>query len=377
MSIDRLFPNLTEANETELERFGAIVQKVWPLKAKHRERLKYDIRDMSRSLTSERSKRKTEYMSDAQFLSPYLNYFLPWNLYRMSRLFTGLELDIPDGGEVADIGSGPLTAVIALWMSRPHLRTRKLNFTCLDRAPKSLQTGLKLFHAVAGKDTPWRVQSVKGNFTDRLKRKADLLIVANALNELDWSGRVARPQAEKITRHLVNSTRETGRILLVETGVRLTGRIVSEIRNQMLTAGFNPIAPCPHAEECPMPATGQGAPWCHFNFSVKGAPQWLNALSSQARLEKDSVTLNFLYLSRKGGKDWGAVRTISQPFRLHGGQGQYACSHKGLTLVDYSDKYRPLFPGQLIVPNWPTKPKIDHKSKAIILPYNSTPQKES
>ena len=124
-----------------------------------------------------------------------------------------------------------------------------------------------------------------------------------------------------------------------------------------------------------MPATGQGAPWCHFNFSVKGAPKWLQMLSSEARLEKEGVSLNFLYLSRKGGKDWGAVRTISEPFRLHGGQGQYACSDKGLTMVEYKDRQRPLSPGHTIVPEWPAKPKIDLKSKAVILPYKGNDKK--
>ncbi|CCH50483.1 small ribosomal subunit Rsm22 family protein [Pseudodesulfovibrio piezophilus] len=369
MSIDRLFPNLTPENEAELDRFGDILKQVWPLKAKHREQLKYDIRDMSRGLTSERSERKIDYMSEAKFLSPYLTYFLPWNLYRMSRLFSGLELDIPDGAEVTDIGSGPLTAILALWMSRPHLRERKLNFTCMDRAPKSLQAGLKLFQAVAGKETPWRIKTVKANFTDRINRKSDLIIVANALNELDWSGRVARPQAEQLTKHLTKSTKESGRILLIETGVRLTGRLLAEMREQMMLNDFNPLAPCPHTKACPMPATGQGAPWCHFNFSVKGAPKWLELLSGEARLEKNGVSLNFLYLSRKGAKDWGAVRTISEPFRLHGGMGQYACSDKGLTLVEYDAKTRPLYPGQIIVPNWPKTPKTDLKSKAVLLPY--------
>lgn len=369
MSTDRLFPNITEENQAELERFGDILKKVWPLKAKHRDHLKYDIRDMSRSLTNERSERKVDYMGDAKFLSPYLCYFLPWNLYRMSRLFSGLELDIPDGGEVVDLGSGPLTAVIALWMSRPHLRERKLNFTCMDRAPKSMQAGLKLFQALAGKDSPWRIRTVKAAFTDPVHRKADLLLAANAFNELDWSGRTARPQAEKLARHICGATKETGRILLIETGVRLTGRIIAEMRTQVMEQGFKPIAPCPHSGECPMPATGQGAPWCHFNFSVKGAPQWLEMLSGEARLEKEGVSLNFLYLSRNGAKEIGAVRTISEPFRLHGGQGQYACSDKGLTLIDYGDRQRPLFPGQLIIPQWPAKPKTDLKSKATILPY--------
>ena len=376
MSIDRLFPNITEDKEVELERFGDILKKVWPMKAKHRDHLKYDIRDMSRSLTSERTERRQDYMTDAKFLSPYLCYFLPWNLYRMSRLFTGMELDIPENGEIVDIGSGPLTSVIALWMSRPHLRDRKLNFTCMDLSAKSMQAGLKLFKAEAGDDTKWRIRTVKASFTDQIKRKADLIIAANAFNELDWSGRTTRPQAEMLTRHLTSSTKETGRILIIETGVRLSGRIIAEMRAQMLEQGFKPLAPCPHDKTCPMPATGKGTPWCHFNFSVKGAPKWLQMLSAEAQLEKNGVSLNFLYLSRKGGKDWGAVRTISEPFPLHGGKGQYACSDKGLTLVDYGLKHRPLFPGQIIVPDWPEKPKTDLKSNALILTYRNQATEE-
>lgn len=376
MSIDTLFPPITDENAAELERFGKLLKKAWPLKGKFRERLKYDIRDMSRGLTSERSKRRKEYMTDDKFLSPYLHYFLPWNLYRLSRLFTGLELDIPDSSQVADLGSGPLTTVLALWMARPHLRNRKLNFTCLDLSPKSMQIGLKLFTAMAGENSPWRIKTVKARFTDRLRHKADLLMAANAFNELDWSGRTARPQAEQIAKHLSSSITDTGRVLVVETGVRLTGRVVAELRASLLETGFRPIAPCPHEEECPMPATGQGTPWCHFNFSTKGAPSWLETLSRDARLEKDNATLNFLYLSRKGGSNWGAVRAISQPFNLHGRKGQYACSDRGLTLVDYAPGTRPLAPGQSFAPTWPEKPKTDLKSKALILPYTPLTEKK-
>ena len=371
MSIDGLFPNLTEDNVAQLARFIDILKDVWPLKGKHREQLKYDIRDMSRSLTNERSTRRKEYMTDAKFLSPYLYYFLPWNLFRMSRLFTGLELDIPEDGQVADLGTGPLTAILALWMARPHLRERRLNFTCMDIAPKTMQAGVKLFTALAGKDSPWRIKTVKAAFTDHVRDKADLLLVANAFNELDWSGRTARPQAEKLATHLAGCIKDTGRLLLIETGVRLTGRIVAEMRAQLLEKGLKPIAPCPHTGECPMPAMSQAAPWCHFNFSTKGAPEWLTIISNEASLEKDNVTMNFLYLSRNGAAEWGAVRAISEPFKLHGGKGQYACSDRGLTLIDFGTAVRPLFPGQAFPPDWPPNPKIDLKSKAVILPIKA------
>ncbi|WP_272700546.1 small ribosomal subunit Rsm22 family protein [Desulfovibrio sp. Fe33] len=371
MSIDGLFPNLTEENAGQLARFEDILKLVWPLKGKHRDQLKYDIRDMSRSLTNERSTRRKEYMTDAKFLSPYLYYFLPWNLFRLSRLFSGLEMDIPENGHVADLGSGPLTTVLALWMARPHLRDRRLDFTCLDIAPKTMNTGVKLFQALAGKDSPWRIKTVKAGFLDHIREKADLIMAANAFNELDWSGRTTRPQAEKLAAHLVGATKETGRILIVETGVRLSGRIISEMRAQLLEKGYKPIAPCTHALDCPMPALGQGAPWCHFNFSTKGAPEWLNAISGEASLTKDNASLNFLYLSPGGAPERGMVRAISEPFKLHGGKGQYACSDRGLTLIDYPAGTRPLFPGQAFAPEWPANRKIDLKSKAFILPYKS------
>ena len=117
MSTDRLFPDLTEVNRDELARFGALLRKAWPLKSKHRDPLKYAIRDMSRGLTVDRNDRRADYMADAKTLSPYLYYFLPWNLYRLSRLFTGLDFDVPDGAQVADLGSGPLTTVLALWIA--------------------------------------------------------------------------------------------------------------------------------------------------------------------------------------------------------------------------------------------------------------------
>jgi hypothetical protein len=61
---------------------------------------------------------------------------------------------------------------------------------------------------------------------------------------------------------------------------------------------------------------------------------------------------------------------------LHGGKGQYACSNKGLTLVDYGLKHRPLSPGQTIIPDWSEKPKTDLKSNALILTYKDVQTKK-
>ena len=70
------------------------------------------------------------------------------------------------------------------------------------------------------------------------------------------------------------------------------------------------------------------------------------------------------------------MRTISEPFRLQGGQGQYACSDKGLTLIEYNFAYTPLDPGRIIIPQWPDTPRTDLKSGATVLPYKGEPDKK-
>ncbi|WP_243547214.1 small ribosomal subunit Rsm22 family protein [Pseudodesulfovibrio tunisiensis] len=369
MWIDPLFPELDDQTAQALENFGLVLKKAVPLKSKHWQSLPYDIRDMSRAMTSESRGARKNYMTEANFLSAYLYYFLPWNLYRQSRLFPGLGLDVPDGGHVVDLGSGPLTVPLALWISRPELRTRKLNFTCVDRSPKPMHMGLDIFRQLAGKDSPWRIKTVKGLFSDRIAGNADLLVSANALNELVWTGR-DEAQTGRIARRMAETVKPDGKVLIIETGVRQTAHILDLFRTALMEQGLLPLAPCPHAEPCPMAGQGKEA-WCHFNFMVKTAPEWLRDLSERARLGKRNATMNFLYMSREGELS-GGVRTVSEAFPIPEGRGQYACSDRGLTLLGYRGATTPtLFPGRLTKANWPEHPETDRKSGALILPTSS------
>lgn len=367
MSIESIFLPLTEENQAQLDRFGSVLARTFPLRGKHLEALPHAIREMSRNLTTERVEVHTNYMGDARYLSAYLNYFLPWNLYRLSRLFTGLALDVPDGGTIVDLGTGPLTAIMALWICRPELRDRKLNITCVDRTPKPMASGLKLFQELAGKDSPWRIKTVKANITDKLLHKADLLIAANTYNELNWTGRNAEEQAIRIATGLARSLTPEGRLVIVETGVRITGKIISTLREQLMLQGLFPAAPCTHSGPCPMPGAGRNA-WCHFNFNVAGSPEWLREISAKAGLAKKSVSLNFVYMARTEPETWGMVRAVSEPFPIPEGTGQYGCAERGMVLISLPDKHRFLFPGQAFHPNWPPNPGRDKKTGAPILP---------
>ena len=167
-------------------------------------------------------------------------------------------------------------------------------------------------------------------------------------------------------------------MLLVEPGVRDAARRLSIIRSQCISDGYTPIAPCPHSLDCSMPGEKHGA-WCHFRFKASNIPKWLKEITTEARLSKETAALSFLYLKpaqeiqeaqeqEELPKETTVVRAISEAFTIPEGQGQYACSDRGLTLLSYTLKQTPLQAGAVLYPRWPSKEKRDEKSQAIILP---------
>lgn len=375
IKVSSLFPLPTKDVSKELDKYIKILQKTVPIKSRFSQELKYAIRDLSRDLTGERSNLANDYMGDPRSLNAYLRYFLPWNLYRLARLFQGLDIKLPDNGIVVDLGAGPLTVAQALWIARPDLREKKLTFINVDRTPKPMREGAKLFTALAGENSPWRMVNVKGGSTSKLREKADLLVTANMVNEASAGTRIPLPVwAEKFCLSMVHKLAPEGRILIIEPGIRRSGRVLSVIRNEFVNAGFPILGPCTHMEECPMSGE-QGKAWCHFNYDSEHAPAWLHKLSAECRLEKNNVSLSFLYVGlrkeeietpREGEM---LIRAVSESFRLdEGGFGQYGCAAQGQVLLSAQGGAKTLYPGGLIGMPIPEEEKRDEKSGALIVP---------
>jgi hypothetical protein len=389
MSPEQLFPRASRDFLTQLAGLPRHLDAAMPMRRQHRRELPGEIRHLSHLLTDERSDLKRDYLADPATLSAYLRYFLPWNIYRLGVLFAGLALD-PGGDDpngaatVIDLGAGPLTAPLALWLSRPRLRKRPLTFICVDRAPKPMRLGLDVLNSLAaaqGGIAPWKITLVKGPLDARLREKADLIIMANALNEVLHRGESEEllETAEAMARHLSSMLTPTGALCVVEPGVRPSAHLLAALRRGFLHYGLKPLAPCPHTEPCPMSGRGYTA-WCHFNFDAEAAPGWLKKLSDEAKLPKDNVSLSFLHFSAKGrklaaGEGKSLVRAVSGPFELPAPDGlsphrfgQYACSERGLTLLSLPKKHLVPLPGTLLEAAWPEYPETDAKSHALILP---------
>ncbi len=373
--------DLTQA----LDGMPALLQRISPLKSKHRRFLPRQVAELSALLTTDRESLPPDYMSRPPLLSAYLRFFLPWNLLRQGRLLQGLGaiLDLPADARILDVGAGPMTFPMALWLARPDLRPHKLHYLGLDRSEASLKIGRSLLAQIAP-ESPWSVEFSRFDIQGRGLRKAqvDLLVLGNVLNEMD------RPSSKRQDRHLDSQRRHEqwlrdwagklrpgGKVLIVEPGVRSAGKMLTELRAMALVDGWRIPSPCPHDAECPQPGVGRG-PWCHFSVPAVGAPAWLRDLGEAAELPKQRLSLSFLVLERAGAEkskhqsessDVQPVRIMSDPLVLPGGRrGVYGCSSQGLVLVELSAGPVPM-QGDLWPLAFPAKARHDKKSGALVI----------
>ncbi len=285
-----------------LDSFPEIVDAVFPLDSKKLLSLPSDIRDLSHDLTDERADRRVGYMNDPAVLSAYIRYYMWWNLVRLGRLLVSLPIDLKDGDAAVDLGSGPLTLPIALWMTRPELRTKKITWYCVDISQGALAAGEELFLSLAARtgDEPWQIIRVKGECGVSLRRRVALVTSANMFNELFWDNPLPLEQQAKHYAEEISSYAEPdSSILVIEPGIPRAGRFISLIRDSLLRLDYKPVSPCPHDGVCPFPGLRHGK-WCHFVFDTSDAPAKLHKLSDEAGLAKDRAALSFIYSRRTG-----------------------------------------------------------------------------
>ena len=278
------------------------INELFPLKSLHRRNLHHDVRDLSLILTEERGRLKTPYWAAPKFLSAYLRYFLPWTILRLAWLLPKLELNLKDDDLILDCGSGPLTLPIGLWLARPDLRRLKLEFVCSDSGAIPLEAGKKIFMAISGEKSPWKIKTVRANLVQsiehiaRSERKAALIMAGNVLNELASGQREPLDSIlSKLSTNLVRALRPEGQIFVIEPGTRLGSKLIAKLRLYALRQACKVQAPCTHCEQCPL-LDPSARSWCHFALPIKEIPRALSALSAAAKLLKTRASLSCLLL---------------------------------------------------------------------------------
>ena len=414
-----LFLPLPDETRKILNRLPGLINETFPLPGRFRAELGRDVAELSRLLTSGRGDRGASYLGKPALLSAYLRYFLPWNVYRLSRLFSFLPPDLKPHDAVNDFGAGPLTLAASLWISRPELRGIPLEFRCLDRTGAILEAGKKFFSALTaalpGKENhsacQWATRTIRGEIrrngglSVEIKGKpAALSAAVNVYNELFWElsprdadglGRFAEYQS----RLLSSLTESSGSILVVEPGIPRSGEFISLLRANLMAKGRIPLSPCTHQGPCPLPGgqgimsqkaggkTGGKAKWCHFAFDTEDAPEELHKLSAAANLPKERAVLSFIFatgetrIQKEQKSKLEKIRIISDSFPVtlpHANSrtrlgssagnlnGRYGCSEAGLILVTGSRGDLAASPSGALEELQLIKGLKDHKSGAFV-----------
>ncbi len=382
-TVGSLFCNLDKDSQKVLDVFDTIVQGVQPLNSKQLRLLPQNIRQMSHELTDERFSRKSGYMNEATRLSAYTRYFMWWNLVRLTQVFSGLPKDtfsmLKDDSYCLDLGSGPLTLPIALYLARPELRSKKLNWYCVDISQNALSLGENILLSVIAKlgGEQWNVIRVKGEMGVHIKNKVDFVSSANMFNEIFWN--TTKPLEELAKKHgteLFNYAKKDALWFIAEPGIPRSGRFISLLRDFFLRKNISIIAPCTHTESCPMDGR-KGQKWCHFVFDGSVAPKGLQKMSTNAGLAKDRASISFVCATTNtlAERKNPSIRIVSDPITIRVGErefkktARYACSPWGLTLN--TEQNQTFLSGQEVSVSISataiTKLPIDVKSKAKIL----------
>ena len=116
--------------------------------------------------------------------------------------------------------------------------------------------------------------------------RADLVIASYALAE------IAPDRQASIVSELWNACE--GMLALVEPGTPAGHARILAVRNALIAAGATVVAPCPHAEACPL----IGEDWCHFSVRLPRSRD--HRLAKGAEVPFEDERFSYLVAARPG-----------------------------------------------------------------------------
>ncbi len=131
----------------------------------------------------------------------------------------------------------------------------------------------------------------------------DLVTMTYMLNELDPE------QRPRVLQRAWQAT--AGILLIVEPGTPAGWQRILAARRQMIDNGARVIAPCPHAQACPL----QPPDWCHF--AVRAARSRLHRQAKGAKVPWEDEKFSYVAVSRHPASRAGA-RVIAPPRKATG-----------------------------------------------------------
>ncbi|MFK0253207.1 small ribosomal subunit Rsm22 family protein [Streptomyces sp. NPDC090445] len=193
-------------------------------------------------------------LRDRSDVAAYAAYRMPATFEAVRGALSGLAEAAPQWAPAShvDVGGGTGAATWAVDATWDGPRTT----TVLDWAEPALALGRELAGASGSpvlRSAEWRRAVIGAGIT---LPEADLVTVSYVLNELT-------PEARRAV--VAEAARAGQAVVLIEPGTPDGYLRIREARDQLIEAGLQVAAPCPHDGTCPIEV---GQDWCHFSARV-------------------------------------------------------------------------------------------------------------
>jgi SAM-dependent methyltransferase len=279
------------------------------------------LHELHQRFTSERPLNRDApvkpYFRHAKFRSSYLLYFLPIHASKFFVLFdrhpAAIEAMKTDWKRkkvlrIADLGSGPGTASIALLLYLLEHDPEAFDFGPVelhwfDREKAVFGDGRKLIEALEEKFESVRGRVSLTTYPVNIARSLDtlktldwnLILSGNVLNELlqrdrDFALRMFRMIYPRV---------QGGGLVFVEPATKPASQQISKLRDLMLATELLPKqrgiwGPCIHHQPCPLK---ESRDWCHQAIPTTFRYRWLSAITRSLETEMKMTKFSYLWIA--------------------------------------------------------------------------------
>lgn len=247
-------------------------------------------------------------------LAAYLATRLPATFAANRRVFREIAVRLPGFAprSLLDLGAGPGTSMWAATETFPGLE----KITLVEREAQLIAAGRRVaaesrHPAIAG--AQWLQQDVLAKSAGE---PHDLVVASYALAEI----------SEKASTQFLRAAWEAtiGVLAVIEPGTPAGFARVLAARSALLAWGAHLLAPCPHAQACPMAATGD---WCHFAVRLERSAA--HRRLKQGALGYEDEKFSYLVAGRAPA-DLPAARIVRHPVVRPGHIQLTLCTAQGL-----------------------------------------------
>ncbi len=251
-------------------------------------------------------------ISNAQ-RAAYLAVRLPATYAANRRVFSEIELRAPHTQvkSLLDLGAGPGTALFAA----------SETFSTLEKAMliEADQHWLALGKELAGKspvaavrEAQWLRQDLRSGFSCG---EHDVVVISYALGELGPTA------AEAMIRKAWSCAREF--LVILEPGTPRGFSTVNAARTNLIAAGAEILAPCPHKQQCPLAKAGD---WCHFAQRLERTAEHRQLKGGALGYEDEKFS--YIIAGRQGTPAQGG-RIVRHPAKHSGHIQLELCTQEG------------------------------------------------